>query len=63
MVSIHTSPVSPPRVFAQTLSRIKENLSVQRDAKDLEIYEKVCEIGGWVDAENIYYSQDGINPI
>ena len=32
------------RDFERTVERIHSNLSVQRNARDLEIYEKVCEI-------------------
>lgn len=31
--------------FAETVQRIKDNLSVQRDAKDLEIYNKATAAG------------------
>jgi hypothetical protein len=37
------------RNFERTVGRIHSNLSVQRNVRDLEIYEKVCEIQRTVD--------------
>ena len=46
--------------FRNTLKRISDNLSVQRNARDLEIYTKVTEVGGYVEAYFTDYGAGGM---
>lgn len=43
--------------FSTTVTRISDNLSVQRDARDLELYNKVLEIKAYLDTFDQGYSE------
>ena len=43
--------------FSKTVTRISDNLSVQRDARDLELYNKVSEIKAYLESFDQGYSE------
>ena len=43
--------------FSKTVTRISDNLSVQRDARDLELYNKVLEIKAYLGSFDQGYSE------
>ena len=46
--------------FDSTLDRISSNLSVQRNARDLELYTKVLEVRGYLDSYSNGYGGGGM---
>ena len=54
---IMQAPVAPcpQKHFEETVKRICQNLSIQRNAKDMEVYKKVLEVRGFIDAHNQPY--------
>jgi len=49
--------------FSKTVTRISDNLSVQRDARDLEIYNKVSEIKAYLDSFEQGYSESASSTV